>query len=264
MFRIALITEYDGTDFAGYQIQDNGRSVQGELNRAVSELYKEQIKVTGCSRTDSGVHARMHVSSCDVPFFIPSEKIPLALNSLLPHDVAVTDAFYVTEDFNARFNTLGKRYVYRIVTGRRRHPLLEKYTSHVSYELNLDKMNEAAEFFAGEHDFATFCASGGSQLTTVRKLNYVKCRRSSSNANVVEIEVSGEAFLYNMVRIIAGTLVYVGTGKLDPEAVRVAIDSCDRKMAGKTMPASGLTLEEVFYDWDRYKIDENQLKFKNS
>lgn len=247
MPRVALVCEYDGTGFVGYQIQDNGRSVQQVINEALSELYKEDIKVTGCSRTDAGVHARGHVCSADVPFVIPEDKLPLAVNALLPQDVAVRRAVYVKPDFNARFDTLGKRYVYRIYSAPTRSPLLARYAYYTSYGLDVAAMEKAAAFFAGEHDFAAFCAAGGSQNTTVRRLHHVEVRR---HGPMIEIEVRGEAFLYNMVRIIAGTLYYVGIGKISPEEIPEIIDSCDRTRAGKTLPPEGLTLEEVYYDWD--------------
>ncbi|MCQ2532838.1 MAG: tRNA pseudouridine(38-40) synthase TruA [Saccharofermentans sp.] len=247
MPRIALVCEYDGTEFVGYQIQNNGRSVQEELNKAISTLYKEDIKVTGCSRTDAGVHARYHVSSCDVPFYIPEEKIPLALNPFLPEDLSVKKAIYMCDDFSARFDTLGKKYIYRIYSSPVRQPMKSRYAYHVTYKLDVDKMKVAAAYFAGEHDFAAFCAAGGSQLTTVRRIHHVIVRE---NDDLVEIEVSGEAFLYNMVRIIAGTLMYVGLGKIKPEDIPDVIKSCERKRAGQTLPPQGLTLEEVYYDWE--------------
>ena len=250
MYRVALTCEYDGTDFVGFQIQDNGRSVQEELQKALTELYKTDIQITGCSRTDSGVHARGHVSSCDVPFYIPEDKLPLALNAFLPSDLSCHKAIYVKDNFNARFDNNGKRYIYRIHTGKVRSPLKSRYSYYTSYNLDIEAMNKAAELFAGEHDFEAFCASGGSQITTVRRIREVKVRRIE---DVIEIEVNGEAFLYNMVRIIAGTLLYVGTGKLKPQDIATIIESKDRKQAGKTLPPEGLTLEEVFYDWDKWK-----------
>lgn len=244
MPRIAVVCEYDGTDFVGYQIQDNGRSVQGVLNKAFSELYKTDIKVTGCSRTDSGVHARGHVSSMDVPFVIPAEKIPLAVNPLLPPDLSVREAYYTTEDFNARFDSLGKRYVYRIYQSPVKRPLWDRFMYRVPVMLDVKRMQSAAKVFEGEHDFNAFCAAGGSQTTTVRRLNEVNVR---GEGELIEIEVRGEAFLYNMVRIIAGTLLYVGEGKLSEDDVAKSLITGNRTDAGKTLPPHGLTLEEVFY-----------------
>lgn len=250
MCKVALICEYDGTDFVGFQIQNNGRSVEGTLEEALSTLYKTNIDVQGCSRTDSGVHARGHVSSLDVPFIIPEDRLPAAINVFLPPDLAVKKAIYMKDDFNARFDSLGKRYIYRIYSNPVRKPLWDRYSYHVTYNLDLDKMAIAARAFAGEHDFKAFCAAGGSQVTTVRKLHSVNVFEKDG---MVEIVVQGEAFLYNMVRIIAGTLLEVGTGKIPPETVSEIIESGDRTKAGRTLPAKGLTLEEVFYNWESLK-----------
>ncbi|MBR1796768.1 MAG: tRNA pseudouridine(38-40) synthase TruA [Clostridiales bacterium] len=256
MSAVALIIEFDGTDFVGWQYQENGRSVQDEIQKVLSTLYKEQIKVTGSSRTDAGVHARGIVCSAKVPFDIPCAKLPLACNALLPDDVSVVTAFPVTEDFNARFDSLGKRYIYRILHDTVRHPLQGRYTYYVTGHLDVDSMVKAAPFFEGAHDFASFCASGGSQNTTMRRLNKVEVRDCGDG--LIEIEVDGEAFLYNMVRIIAGTLLYVGQGKYAPEDIPSIIASCDRERAGKTLPPEGLTLEEVKYDWERFRIPSDK------
>ena len=246
MPRIAFITEFDGTGFAGFQSQENARAVQDVLEKALEELYKTKIRLTGCSRTDAGVHAKSHLSHADVPFVIPEDKFPLAMNALLPDDVAVKKAFYVDDGFSARFDIKGKRYIYRIYSSPTRSPLLDRTSYYCPVMPDVAKMQEAASFFAGEHDFAAFCATGGSQKTTVRRLFGVKVSSSGEDPLKIEIEVSGEAFLYNMVRIIAGTLLYVGQGKIDPSEVGNIIESCDRSLAGKTLPAKGLTLEEVF------------------
>ena len=216
------------------------------LEKALSELYKTNIRLTGCSRTDAGVHAKCHLSHADVPFVIPEDKFPLAMNALLPDDVAVKKSFYVSDDFSARFDIKGKRYIYRIYSSPTRSPLLDRNAYYCPIRPDISKMKAAAKVFAGEHDFAAFCAAGGSQKTTVRRLFGVKVSGKGEDPCQIEIEVSGEAFLYNMVRIIAGTLLYVGQGKIEPDEVRNIIESCDRSMAGKTLPAKGLTLEEVF------------------
>ena len=247
MNRVLLFCEYDGTGFVGYQIQDNGRSVQEVIQKALSELYKTDIKVTGCSRTDSGVHAAEHASSYDAPFIIPEEKIPLALNALLPDDVAVKKALYVDDDFSARFSCKGKTYCYRIYCCPVRSPLRARYSYYSSYNCDVEKMKKASVYFAGEHDFEAFCAAGGSQETTVRRLNEVTVEKNDKDPSMIEIRVTGEAFLYNMVRIIAGTLYYVGTGKISPDDIPSIIDSRDRSKAGKTLPPEGLTLERVYY-----------------
>ena len=246
MPRIAFITEFDGTDFAGFQSQENARAVQDVLEKALAELYKTDIRLTGCSRTDAGVHARCHLSHADVPFVIPGDRFPLAMNALLPEDVAVRKAFYVSDDFSARFGIKGKRYIYRIYSSPARSPLLDRFAYYCPVMPDIAKMKKAAGYFAGEPDFAVFCASGGSQKTTVRRLFSVKVDSEGDDPCMIRIEVSGEAFLYNMVRIIAGTLLYAGQGKIASDDVEEIIRCGDRKLAGKTLPAKGLTLEEVF------------------
>ena len=248
MPRLALITEFDGTLFAGFQSQKNGRAVQDVLETALATLFKEDIRLTGCSRTDAGVHARCHLSHADVPFVIPEDKFPLAMNAILPDDVAVKRAFYVRDDFSARFDINGKRYVYRIYSAHNPSPLHARYSYFCPNELDMEAMKTAASFFAGEHDFEAFCAVGGSQKTYVRRLTSVEVRKSNGCDEMIEIEVKGEAFLYNMVRIIAGTILEAGMGKIPADSVGDIIESRERKRAGRTLPACGLTLEEVLFD----------------
>lgn len=254
MYKLVLESRYDGTDFVGFQIQDNGRSVQGVLEEALREIYKTDIDLTGCSRTDSGVHAACHVSSADAPFFIPSEKVPLALNAVLPPDVAVKSAWYAKEDFNARFMSLGKRYIYRIYSSPVRDPLIARYSYHTPYAPDISLMKEAASYMTGTLDYASFCAAGGSQNTTVRTVTEVNVTEDGKIPGLILIEVKGESFLYNMVRIMAGTLFYAGIGKISPEEVKMLFEMPDRKKAGKTLPACGLTLEEVYYDKERWMV----------
>ena len=248
MPRLCFITEFDGTDFAGFQSQENGRAVQDVLESALCELFKEKIRLTGCSRTDAGVHARCHLSHADVPFVIPEDKFPLAMNALLPDDVAVKRAFYAKDDFSARFSIKGKRYIYRIYVSPTRDPFLDRFAYYCPVMPDVKAMEQAARAFAGEHDFRAFCAAGGSQKTYVRRLNEVSVRTCGEDPLQIEIEVRGEAFLYNMVRIIAGTLLYAGQGKIPAGSVSGIIEKGDRSLAGKTLPAKGLTLEEVFFD----------------
>ena len=243
--RIALLTSYDGTDFVGFQWQNNGRSVQAVLEQALFSIYKEKIRVNGCSRTDAGVHAITHVSHADVPFFIPADKIPLAMNTHLPADIAVRSTIYTPHDFHARFDAKGKQYVYRIWNHPVRPVLEKRFQAHVPVKLDIDKMKKAAARFIGEHDFSAFCAAGGQQISPIRYIENVQIEQYGQEIRII---VRGKSFLYNMVRIMAGTLVYVGMGKLTCEAAARLLREKDRRLAGKTMPAHGLTLEEVFYD----------------
>ncbi|MBR6488790.1 MAG: tRNA pseudouridine(38-40) synthase TruA, partial [Clostridiales bacterium] len=219
MPRLCFITEFDGTAFAGFQSQENGRAVQDVLESALCGLFKEKIRLTGCSRTDAGVHARCHLSHADVPFVIPEDKFPLAMNALLPDDVAVKRAFYAKEDFSARFSIKGKKYIYRIYVSPTRDPFLDRYAYYCPVMPDVEAMKQAAKAFAGEHDFRAFCAVGGSQKTYVRRLNEVSVRSFGEDPLQIEIEIRGEAFLYNMVRIIAGTLLYVGQGKIPEDGI---------------------------------------------
>ena len=222
--------------------------MQDVLESALCELFKEKIRLTGCSRTDAGVHARCHLSHADVPFVIPEDKFPLAMNALLPDDVAVKRAFYVKDDFSARFSINGKRYIYRIYVSPTRDPFLDRYAYYCPVMPDIEAMKEASKAFAGEHDFRAFCAAGGSQKTYIRRLHGVSVSTSGTGPLVIEIEVRGEAFLYNMVRIIAGTLLYVGQGKIPADSIGEVIEKGDRSLAGKTLAAKGLTLEEVYFD----------------
>lgn len=253
-FRMAILTEYDGTDFVGFQRQKNGRSVQQVLEEAFAVLYGRPVLIYGCSRTDSGVHARGHVSHVNVPFLIPSDKLPLALNSLLPSDVCVRASALVTEEFHARFHSKGKKYVYRIWNSPIRPTLDRRFAAHVPGPLNLTAMREAAAQLEGEHDFSAFCAQAGRDVNPIRNMQSI-CVVSHEDSPLIEIVVRGKSFLYNMVRILAGTIVYAGQGKLDPAEIDTILERQDRRLSGKTMPAKGLTLEKVYYDPDPFDCD---------
>jgi len=247
--RIALLVEYDGTDFAGFQLQKKDRSVQQVLEESIDKVYGSRARVCGCSRTDAGVHARGHVSHVDVPFCIPSDKIPLALNAHLPEDVSVLRAKIVAPRFHARFDAVGKRYTYRIYNARIRPCLDRRNTAHVPGKLDIDFMREAAFRMTGTKDFSAFGArvDDGRIVNPIRTIRFLDVMRIPGT-EIVEITVEGESFLYNMVRIIAGTLVYVGQGKITPSQIDELFEKKERRLAGKTMPASGLTLEKVFYE----------------
>lgn len=244
MRNIALLTEYDGTNFHGWQSQKGLRNVQDEIGKAILRITGEGPVIIGCSRTDSGVHARGHVSNFRTSSRIPVGKFPIALNSNLPEDISVLDAQEVPDDFHARFDAIGKKYRYRIVCGSSR-PALDRYRAyHSKVRLDMEAMKKAAEYFVGTHDFRAFMASGGEVKTTVRKISSLDIK---TDGDFIDIIVKGNGFLYNMVRIIAGTLFYVGSGRFVPGDIPAIITSCDRRLAGKTLPAYGLFLENVFY-----------------
>lgn len=244
MKRILLTISYDGTNYSGWQKQKNAVTVQGEFDKACSTLFKTDIESIGASRTDAGVHALGQRAVIDVDTSIPAEKIPLALNPLLPDDIVVTHAEEVGADFNPRFKALKKTYEYSIYNAPFRNPIYRNYSEYVRCELDLDSMRTACEAFVGEHDFRAFCASGNSSKTTVRTIYSLDIEK---DGDFIKIRVTGNGFLYNMVRIIAGTLIYVGEGRIAPDNLPEIIASGDRRKAGKTAGPSGLVLVKIMY-----------------
>lgn len=244
MKRILLTISYDGTNYCGWQRQKNAATVQEAFERASSRLFKTDIESIGASRTDAGVHALGQRAVIDIETTIPTEKIPLAINSFLPDDIVVTEAEEVDLDFNPRFKAVKKTYEYRIYNSTFRNPLCRNYSEYVREKLDINSMSRAAEAFIGEHDFKGFCASGNSSKTTVRKIYSLEVKKE---ANFIVIRICGNGFLYNMVRIIAGTLIYVGMGKIKPDSIGEIIASHDRTKAGKTAGPSGLTLIKIVY-----------------
>lgn len=249
MKNIAVRIMYDGGKYHGWQIQNNGVTVQERIEEVLSSLADEKISVCGCSRTDSGVHALEFVFNFKSNIKIPPDRLPFAMNMHLGSDsIVAVDAKYVSDDFNARFSSNGKRYVYKIWNSKIKNPFTSKHTWYVPYKLNIEKMQKAAKLFEGCYDFSSFMAAGGSQKTTVRTVKCCEVKRSVEWENQIEIEVEADAFLYNMVRIISGTLVEVGEGRIDGDSIPKIIESCDRKTAGMTAPPEGLFLKNVFYD----------------
>ena len=278
MKRIKLTVAYDGTNYHGWQIQPNADTIEGELNKAISELTGEQIEVIGASRTDAGVHALGNVAVFDTESRIPGEKFSYALNQRLPEDIIIQKSEEVDRDFHPRYQECRKTYEYTILN--RRFPLPEyRNTAHFDYgNLDIEAMKKACKAFIGEHDFAGFCSAGAQVKTTVRTIyslevecmelggvqrenhaeKKTECEKISDDVNIktdeeqennrlIKIRVNGNGFLYNMVRIIAGTLLEVGKGNVAPEQMEDIIKSADRKEAGPTAPAKGLKLVEIRY-----------------
>ena len=242
--RYLLTVAYDGTAYCGWQAQKNGPSVQETLETALSRLLGTFTRITGASRTDAGVHAQGQRAHFDADTGIPAEKLPFALNTMLPPDVRVTKGLLVPDTLHARFSVEEKTYTYRIHNAPHASALYRNLTAHVPVLLDDRLMHEAAQALAGTHDFAAYCAAGGSARTTVRTIRQIGVRREGER---VTLTVTGNAFLYNMVRIIAGTLIDVGHGKLPPECLQTALTSLDRLDLGVTAPACGLELTEVRY-----------------
>ncbi len=244
MKRILLTLEYDGTNYSGWQRQYNGLAVQQVLEEALSAACREKIAVTGASRTDAGVHALGQAAHFDTNCGIPPEKFPFVLNTMLPPDIRVHTGRQVPPDFHARFMTGGKRYTYRIINSRHGSALKRNTHVHVPVPLDEAAMARAAETLLGEHDFAAFQASGGTAKTTVRTIRAVFLVRQGDE---IILTIEGNAFLYNMVRIIAGTLIEIGLHKRGEDAFQEAFRTLNRLSLGVTAPPHGLELTEVFY-----------------
>ena len=272
MRRIMLTVAFDGTNYSGWQIQPNKETIEGVLNRELSRLLNEEIKVVGASRTDSGVHAEGAVCVFDTESKIPSDKFSYAINQTLPEDIRVRNSKEVDITFHPRRVNSRKTYRYRIRHDEFPNPLDARYSYHVYTKLDIEAMRKACEFIKGKHDFKSFCSVHTDVDTTVRTVYDVHidvtpdkkllqmsglmksagesgAMRSGGESaagrirpEIIDIYVTGNGFLYNMVRIIAGTLIEVGQGKIKPEEIPAIIEACDREKAGPTAPAKGLTL----------------------
>ena len=246
MQRIMLTLRYDGTAYHGWQVQPNAVTVQQTLQDAIEAVTGVRSGVIGCSRTDAGVHADMFCCTFDTASPLRGNKLCSALNFHLPADVAVYDAHEVAADFHPRYGAAGKRYVYRIWNGAQRHPVYAGYALHRNAPLDVAFMNRVAAQFVGTHDFAAFCGAGSDlQGTTVRTIRACGVERQG---DLVLFTVEGDGFLYNMVRIMVGTLLEIAAGRLTEDSIPAILESGDRGMAGPTAPAHGLCLEQVFYD----------------
>ena len=244
MRRLRLVVEYDGGDFCGWQRQDNGPSIQAELERALHELTSEDHFVRGAGRTDAGVHALGQVAHTDTTRTITQRGFHLGLNSKLPRTITVRSVEEVPQSFDARLSAQRKLYRYTIWNDPVRSSLRDRHTWHLRPQLDVERMQAAAQALVGRHDFAAFRAADCGRDTTTRTLHRLEVKREGG---IVTIEVEGDAFLKNMVRIIAGTLSYVGDGRLAPEGIASIRDGLDRKRAGITAPAHGLCLVRVDY-----------------
>lgn len=239
MKRIKMTVAYDGTNYCGWQIQPNGITIEQVLNQALTELLGEKIVVSGASRTDSGVHSKGNICVFDTNTRMPGEKISYALNQRLPEDIVVVGSEEVAEDWHPRYVNSRKIYEYRILNRRFPDPTRRLDTYFFHYELDVEKMQKAASFLEGQHDFKSFCSVGSQVKTTTRTIYSCSVTKDE---DIVTIRVTGNGFLYNMVRIIAGTLIQVGNGKIAPDKITDILEACDRNMAGPTAPANGLTM----------------------
>lgn len=248
MKRVKLTVAYDGTDYHGWQIQNNGITIESELNRCLSELFGEQIQVIGASRTDAGVHALGNVAVFDTECRMPAEKISYALNQRLPEDIRIQRSEEVASDWHPRRCESRKTYEYRIYRGEFPMPVKRLYSYFTYHLLDVDSMRRAAAFLEGEHDFRSFCQAGAQVESTVRTLYSVEIEEQGAE---LVIRVCGNGFLYNMVRIIAGTLIEVGLGRRRSEDMKAVLQAADRSAAGPTAPAHGLTLVKYEFSEQR-------------
>lgn len=239
MKRVMLTVAYDGTAYHGWQVQPNGVTIEGELNSVLKELTGEEIQVIGASRTDAGVHGLCNIAVFDTESNIPGEKFSYALNQRLPEDIKVVDSCEVAEDFHPRHVSSKKTYEYKIYNAKFPDPTKRLYSHFTYISLNVEKMQQAAAYLVGEHDFKSFCAPAAVVETTVRTLYKAEVIQDEE---YIRIRVQGNGFLYNMVRIIAGTLMEVGSGKRQPEDIKTILEAKDRNAAGPTAPARGLML----------------------
>lgn len=244
MKRVKLTVAYDGTNYCGWQVQPNGITVQEVLNRHLSELTKEKIETIGASRTDAGVHALGNVAVFDTNVRMPGEKFSYALNQRLPEDIRIEKSEEVPMDFHPRYVKSVKTYEYKILN--RRFPIpTQRFYSHFTYvPLDVEKMREGAAYLIGEHDFKSFCGANAQVKTTVRTIYEINIQREQ---DMITIKVRGNGFLYNMVRILAGTLMEVGSGAIAPFKIKEILQARERSAAGPTAPARGLTLVEIQY-----------------
>lgn len=245
MQRYKCLIAYDGTNFFGYQVQPNKRTVQSMLESALEKIHKGQaVKVFASGRTDAGVHAKGQVIHFDSPLKIPEDRWIVALNSLLPEDVSVIQVESVHNDFHARFDAIGKEYRYYLLPTKVRDPFQRNYSYQFPYPIDFTKIETAIKDLVGTHDFTSFCSAKTEVVDRVRTLSDIQIFEKNG---LVEFRFIGNGFLYNMVRILVGTLLEIGTGQRDPLSVPEIIAACDRSAAGKTAPAHGLYLWKVFY-----------------
>ena len=249
--RYRVTVAYDGTDFAGFQSQPKQRTVQGTLEKALTKMSKgEAITVYGSGRTDAGVHAYGQVVHFDYPKALPAISMLRALNSLLPLDMEVVDSQLADPDFHARFDTCGKRYLYRVDLGHYTNPFKRRYTGHYPYPIDVNRIKAAMPDVMGTHDYTSFAASGGVIKDKVRTI-YEATVDYDQAANELVFEFYGNGFLYNMVRILVATLLEIGNGRRDVHDFLRLYAVKDRQQARSTAPASGLYLEEVYYKTDQ-------------
>lgn len=244
--RILLTISYDGTNYAGWQRQANAPSIQQEIETALAKTLGNPTVLYGASRTDAGVHALGQAAHFNTKCSIPSEKFTFILNNLLPRDIRITKSEEILPTAHARYSACGKMYTYRIYNHRHAPGIFHQYYAHVPVAIDIDKLKAALPALQGTHDFLAFCSTGSSIRTSTRTIYYIK---ASQKGHEVILTFCGNAFLYNMVRIIAGTLIEIGQGHLPKKNITKALETKNRLLLGPTAPAKGLELTAVYYPW---------------
>ena len=244
---------YDGTNYHGWQVQKNAVTVQEVFQGALARFLGEDVDIKGCSRTDAGVHANMYCVSAKIDSKIHCDRLKMALNRFLPRDIAVTGAVEVPLDFHARYSCSGKEYVYKIWNEPMRNPFWHGRAFHYWYHLDVEKLDSAAKNFIGTHDFTSFCTLD--KRNPENMVRTVKAFSVERNGSLVEMRVTADGFLYNMVRIMVGTLLRVAMGRIEPQEIPDIISAKDRAKAGPTAAAHGLYLNRVFYDGINLELD---------
>lgn len=244
MRNLKVFTAYCGTAYHGFQRQENAVGVQNILEEKLSLLTNGDVKINGCSRTDTGVHANEYCFSFETEHSIPCNNIIRGMNSILPDDISILSCEEVPADFHARYSCIAKEYEYLILNRQSKDPFLADRALHYPFKLDIPLIEKAAQDFVGTHDFTSFCGTANLKENTVRTIEYFKVIQ---NENLVKLIVKGDGFLYNMVRIMVGTLIFINEGKLDAGSIPAIIEAKDRNLAGKTIGAQGLYLNKVFY-----------------
>ena len=245
MKNIALRLSYDGSNYHGWQVQKTEVSVAETLETALTKICGHPVKTVGCGRTDAGVHALRYCANFRTDSTIPIERVPLAVNSRLPADIAVTDAVEAPEDFNAIGSCIKKEYIYKILNRNIRDPFLENRVCFYPQHLDLERMQAAARAFEGTHDFRAVRSLGTETKTTVRTVHWC---RAEKDGDLITVSICADGFLYNMCRAMVGTMVYASYGKLEPGDIPALLAAGDRRLTGPTMPPQGLYLNRLWYD----------------
>ncbi len=244
MRNLKVTMAYRGTNYHGFQRQENAVGIQNILEEKLSAITNAPVKINGCSRTDTGVHANDYCFSFETEHRIPCNNIIRGMNSILPDDLAILNCEEVAADFHARYSCIAKEYQYVILNRMSKDPFMSDLALHYPYEMNVGIMEKAAQDFVGTHDFTSFCGTANQKENSVRTIEYFKIEK---NENLVKLLVKGDGFLYNMVRIMVGTLIFINEKKLAPDSIPQILEAKNRNLAGKTAEAHGLYLNKVFY-----------------